>query len=187
MTDELDPRLRRAVEALRESVPVDQGAVERVKASIPAGSRARGPRDWLRWMTIPRVVRISPVQALGAVCVVAMAAILIGRAILPGSPADPPVAALAAPSAVQFVLVAEDARSVVVVGDFNDWDATATPLHPVGSGGMWTASVPLPQGRYTYSFVVDGTEWVRDPAAPPAPEEDFGRPNSVLLVSAREM
>ena len=42
--------------------------------------------------------------------------------------------------------------------------------------------VPLDAGRYTYSFVVDGARWLRDPAAPAAPGDDFGRPSSVILV-----
>jgi hypothetical protein len=33
-----------------------------------------------------------------------------------------------------------------------------------------------------YSFVVDGSTWSADPSAPLAPDDGFGRPNSVKIV-----
>jgi 1,4-alpha-glucan branching enzyme len=85
---------------------------------------------------------------------------------------------------VQFVLVAPEARNVVLVGDFNDWDPAATPLHRAPSGGAWTAALPLQPGRHRYAFVVDGVRWMADPTAPPAPDDDFGSPGSVVTVGA---
>ena len=85
---------------------------------------------------------------------------------------------------VSFVLVASEARSVTVVGDFNGWRIDATPLVPAGEPGRWTVSVPLRPGRYTYSFIVDGTEWRPDPVAPVAPGEEFGRASSLVVVEA---
>jgi 1,4-alpha-glucan branching enzyme len=79
------------------------------------------------------------------------------------------------------VLVAPEAASVVVVGDFNDWLAGATPLEAV-NGGLWAVTVPLTPGRYRYAFLVDGSTWVPDPGAPRALNDDFGRPNSVLTL-----
>jgi hypothetical protein len=43
-------------------------------------------------------------------------------------------------------------------------------------------SVPLVRGRHVYAFVVDGSHWVADPAAPLAAEEGFGFRNSVVVV-----
>ena len=91
-----------------------------------------------------------------------------------------------ATSQVQFVLVAPDAKSVSLVGDFNDWNAAAAPLTPTRTGGVWTISVPLQPGRYTYNFVVDGTTVLADPAAPPAPADDFGTPASVVTVAGAQ-
>jgi 1,4-alpha-glucan branching enzyme len=82
---------------------------------------------------------------------------------------------------VQFVFRAPSAHRVALVGDFNDWDSEATPLRPA-AGGLWTVTVPLTAGRYTYTFVVDGERWMADPAAPPAPPDDFGRPGSVVTI-----
>jgi len=83
---------------------------------------------------------------------------------------------------VQFMLVAPSATRVALVGEFNDWDAAATPMTRA-SGGAWHVALPLARGRHVYAFVVDGNAWVADPQAPLAPERWFGARNSVLLVS----
>ena len=90
--------------------------------------------------------------------------------------------ALGAPI-VQFGFVAPHASSVALVGDFNDWDPKATPLHAASTGGVWSVEVPIQPGRHLYAFVVDGTVWRPDPAAPKATGEDFGEPNSALTVA----
>ena len=77
--------------------------------------------------------------------------------------------------------MAPNAQAVSVVGDFNDWSLSATPLTRADSAGVWWVTVPLGPGRYRYAFVVDGTVWRPDPEAPAA-EDDFGRPNSVLTI-----
>ena len=85
---------------------------------------------------------------------------------------------------MQFVLHARDARSVTVVGDFNDWDPEATPLVRTGDG-VWSVVVHVRPGAIRYSFLVNGTEWRADPRGIAAPS-DFGRPTSVAFVSATE-
>lgn len=46
------------------------------------------------------------------------------------------------------------ADRVQLIGDFNGWDATKTPLRRDETG--WSASVLLDQGRaYTYCYLVD--------------------------------
>jgi 1,4-alpha-glucan branching enzyme len=82
---------------------------------------------------------------------------------------------------VEFALPVADAHRVALVGDFNHWDVRATPL-TLGRGGGWRVAVPLSPGRHVYAFVVDGTRWVVDPAAPKATDDDFGTPNSLVTV-----
>lgn len=84
----------------------------------------------------------------------------------------------------RFVLVAPDAHSVALVGSFNDWRTDATPLRRSGPDGVWMVDVPLQTGRYTYLFVVDGHQWVPDPAAPTDAIAEFGQSNSVVTVVA---
>ncbi|MCC6243275.1 MAG: isoamylase early set domain-containing protein [Gemmatimonadaceae bacterium] len=84
---------------------------------------------------------------------------------------------------VQFVLDARtvsSATTVHVVGDFNEWQTSATPM--MREGSVWTATVPLVAGRHVYAFVIDGTRWITDPRQPVAADADFGRAGSVIIV-----
>lgn len=85
--------------------------------------------------------------------------------------------------AVQFAVVARHARRVSLVGDFNGWNASRTPLVLTRDGMTWTTLVPLSRGRHTYAFVIDG-DVVADPTAPASADDDFGVPNSLMLVGS---
>ena len=90
---------------------------------------------------------------------------------------------------VRFVLAAPSdsggsgVSRVTLVGDFNGWNAEATPMRWDSAARAWTTVVALPAGRYVYAFVLDGRRWVADPAAPLAPEDGFGASNSVVVVA----
>lgn len=186
--DELIARI--AVE-LRAAPVLDERFDARVMAEVAALPPYRPGRlaAIAGWLGRPRTLRLSPLGGLGLAA--ALAALLLWR----GNPGPDRAArepAGAAPgvllarhggTVVQFVLVAPNARSVTLVGDFNDWDPAATPLR-ASAGGAWSAAVHLPSGRHRYAFVVDGVSWVADPAAPPAPDDDFGSPGSVVTVGA---
>jgi 1,4-alpha-glucan branching enzyme len=87
-----------------------------------------------------------------------------------------------AESKVRFTLRAPKASSVVVVGDFNGWSKSSTPLTDEDGDGIWTVSVPLEPGIYQYNFLVDGKEWRSDPAADGRRRDGFGGYNSVLRI-----
>src|SRR6266542_6461315 len=88
-----------------------------------------------------------------------------------------------APREFQFVLVAPRAATVSLVGDFNDWDTARTPMRALRADGtVWTVVVPLSPGRYRYAFLVNGAQWLADPAAPAARDDEFGAPSSVVTV-----
>lgn len=145
-----------------------------------------------RWLVTPRAIRLSPVMGALLLALVGGAAALwrSGAGTAPTVAAGPEASALpraahvttTAPAArlTHFALLAPDARSVTLVGDFNNWDPSATPLRQVD--GTWHVDIPLAAGRHSYAFVVDGGEWVPDPAAPREQDTDFGRSNSLLLV-----
>jgi chromosome partitioning protein len=59
-------------------------------------------------------------------------------------------------SGLLFVQPIEASQHVAVVGDFNDWDPSATPLQRDDRLGVWQKCVPAPAGRYRYLLVVDG-------------------------------
>lgn len=169
-----------AVQEMRRPVVRPSDAVDSIMDSLP--SRARAParprgvsRVW-GWLRAPR---LSPlVAALG------MAAAVLVTFTLRDVEESVDGARRAGPDLVrhQFVLVAPEAESVSVVGDFNDWDSGRTPLTRTDADGVWIIEVELEGGRHLYSFVIDGERWIPDARAPRAPDDDFGRPSSVLLI-----
>ena len=54
-----------------------------------------------------------------------------------------------------FNVWAPEVKSVHVVGDFNDWDAEATPLTEVETGGMWEGFVPGLEEGALYKYVIE--------------------------------
>lgn len=86
--------------------------------------------------------------------------------------------------AVEFTFDAK-AERVSLVGDFNGWSADSTPMTRLGNSDVWVATVPIAPGRHVYAFVVDGVRWERDPSRPAAPDDDFGKPGSVIMVQPR--
>lgn len=89
--------------------------------------------------------------------------------------------ASAGESKAHFSLVAPEAKAVFVAGEFNHWSTTATPLQR-GDDGKWTVDVPLPPGKHSYKFIVDG-DWKVDDANPEQTPDGFGGMNSVVTVS----
>lgn len=69
---------------------------------------------------------------------------------------------------VKFALPAEaigDAKSVAVVGDFNDWDCSANPMRKQKSG-IYASTLSLDvDTSYQFRYVLDGTQWINDETA----------------------
>ena len=110
----------------------------------------------------------------------------VDRAAKPIASALFPAQTKPAPQRVQFVLVAPDAKKVAVVGDFNGWDAQHAGYQAQHrGGGVWSVTAPVPVGHHRYSFVVDDSVWVADPTAPRVVDNDFGVPNSAIVVPSK--
>ena len=80
-----------------------------------------------------------------------------------------------------FAFKAPGARSVLLAGDFTDWQRNAIAMQSQPSG-VWLASVSLPSGSYHYRFIADG-EWKDDPECTIRVPNPFGSQNSVVLVT----
>lgn len=194
-----DQLIERVRTALRESpaVTADPRAAGRVLAAVWASPR---PSPWRR---VAEALRMTTFTRLGVVSVAAAALVagfVFRGAVRPAAERAPLATATPAPGvpvvpasiergevaavAMQFVFDAADARSVSLVGDFNQWKAGETPLVRLPNG-LWTVTVPLPPGRHVYAFVRDDTLFVADPRAPRSGDEDFGREGSVVMVFAR--
>jgi glycosidase len=72
------------------------------------------------------------------------------------------------------------AMQVQVLGSFNNWDTSATPM--MKSGDTFTQTVALPwQGDTIYKFrIVDTDTWIADPANPDQVDDGFGGKNSLV-------
>jgi hypothetical protein len=191
--DETAEPIARIAAALRPLAEVDPAEKARVLVAVAAErERTREQRALVsrRW-------RLS-----GAVGVLAaaglVAAVWLRSSRTEGSTAatanSSPVPAVTAPvdarlardakglTSVQVVFRAPAAQRVSVVGDFNGWDSRADTMTRDPATGLWSHTLALRPGRHVYAFVVDDSVWMRDPRGPEAPDEDFGRPGSVLLV-----
>jgi hypothetical protein len=73
------------------------------------------------------------------------------------------------------------ARSLVVTGSFCNWRPEGQPLRYDQNGGVWTATLTLPPGRYEYRLLVDG-EWRDDPTCEERLTNPFGSENCVFEV-----
>jgi len=154
-----DESVERVVRALKRPVPSSPDLDARIMARVLAERRPAPSRV------------IWPLAALAAAA--GLAAVAVFGVGARGKP-------------VAFTLVAPRASSVAIVGDFNDWNPRATPLVRTG-GGAWETRVRLAPGQYNYAFVVDGSTWVPDPAAPRNAADDFGSPNSVVTVAGASL
>jgi hypothetical protein len=180
-----DDLVERVTTSLKEPVRIDPALDARVMAEIEAyPAKSRGVLGVIRWLRTGRPLTVTP---LGGLAVAASLVVLVvGSRLLfpptPGSVGGATLGSLSDSAVIQFVIVAQNAGSVSLVGDFNDWDFSATPMQPVRRNGVWSITVPLAPGRYRYAFLVDGETWLADPSAPPAPDSDFGLPGSVVTV-----
>src|SRR5436305_12701837 len=75
-----------------------------------------------------------------------------------------------------------EAQSAVVLGEFNGWNADATPMKRA-KDGSWSATVTMATGRpYRFRYLLDGTQWANDDAADAAVHNDFGSRDSVVSL-----
>ena len=196
MTDsELHPYVEWIAREARRPVATDQAARERIMAAVRAEpAPQRRHRFWSR-IVEPRVFHLSPagsgLLAAGLVGIGVIAGLFTKNrdaSLRSGGPAASvatqlPVSKATVDTVFKFVFVAPQAKNVSLVGDFNGWDTTKTPMDRVANGGVWTVTLPLTVGRHLYSFVVDGSVWSTDPTAPVAADDGFGHANSVKIVS----
>ncbi|QDU69121.1 alpha/beta hydrolase-fold protein [Engelhardtia mirabilis] len=74
------------------------------------------------------------------------------------------------------------ATSVAVAGDHNGWSPDAAPLRRLEPLDLWLRQERFASdARLDYKFVVDGTDWILDPANPSVQWSGFG-PNSQLAM-----
>lgn len=73
------------------------------------------------------------------------------------------------------------AQTVTVVGEFNNWNPTATPLAKTAEGWATTLDLP-PNHEYEYRYLADGRTWLNDWSADRYVPNELGGANSVVLT-----
>jgi hypothetical protein len=196
MIDDKDELIERVARALKPLPPMNARAAAQILAVVRRRTE-RAPRPWARALAWLRQPTFSAASA-GMLAAAALAIGFVSRGALapsnPDSPLDTPRALTAplipasnAPNAVTAIPVpitfdAAGAKSVSIVGDFNNWNSTAAPLTRFGTNGPWTTTVKVMPGRHLYAFMVDG-KLVVDPRAPSTRDLDYGGDASVLMVN----
>jgi len=81
---------------------------------------------------------------------------------------------------VTLTIEAPHAETVLLMGDFNQWDEKKHPMKK-GKHGKWEKIIMVPPGQYEYRFLVDG-QWRNDPANEKICNNCFGSTNNILEV-----
>jgi 1,4-alpha-glucan branching enzyme len=81
----------------------------------------------------------------------------------------------------EFSYTSEDAESVFLVGEFNDWNEEKFNMRRY-KNGIFKKKIKLKPGSYQYRFIVDG-EWIADPGNSESVANPYGSENSVKTVS----
>ena len=81
---------------------------------------------------------------------------------------------------VEFILLAPEARKVLLAGAFNSWD-THTLLMKKNKEGVWKTAINLAPGCYEYKFLADGV-WVENVSGVETAPNPFGTRNCVTWV-----
>lgn len=72
---------------------------------------------------------------------------------------------------------AENAETVAVAGDFNNWDTKANVMTKTLEG--FNIEMTLPKGTYQFKYVLNGEKWITDPTHPKQ-DNGLGSENSVI-------
>src|SRR2546422_9378686 len=137
MFEREDETVERIIQHLRRPVAIDAGLDARVMQEIV---QASSPRR--------RVGHLWPLVAAAAV----LGAVLIARPLARNDTGRA--------DTLQFVLVAPQAASVSLVGDFNYWDPARSPMQT--AHGIWATVFRLAPGRVRYAVLVYGLAWRGD-------------------------
>jgi 1,4-alpha-glucan branching enzyme len=81
---------------------------------------------------------------------------------------------------VTFTLTSQDAKEVILMGDFNQWNPKVHPMKK-NKNGIWEKVTFLLPGTYEYRFMVDG-RWENDPKNKQRRPNQYGTENNLINV-----
>ncbi len=75
-----------------------------------------------------------------------------------------------------------EAENLSLVGDFNSWNETSTPMKK-SKDGTFSVSVDMESGReQQFRYLADGKKWLNDDAADKYVTTALGSENSVVIL-----
>ena len=83
---------------------------------------------------------------------------------------------------VTFSLASPEAKEVILLGDFNQWNPKIHPMKK-NKSGIWEKVTFLFPGTYEYRFMVDG-QWRNDPQNSQTRTNRFGSENNFIDVQS---
>jgi len=174
------PELRRRLDETVEAV--------KALAALPGRSAPEGMVEQALVRVRARARRESLLKFVTAAAAVA-ACILVAFAVMEprSAPGRQDAGLYRAGGAVDLKRVTleiemPEARSVELVGDFNRWQP-GTLVLARSAPARWRVTLNLRPGSYAYKLVVNGKQWVCDPAAEAQVDDGFGGINSLLTVN----
>jgi len=190
-----DSSFRTDVMTAVQNLARTEGVADQPRLS-PSGGTRLPERPMPRWWKRSYWIRVTPLTAFAAAAAAVIVAVglfmLSGYSLASGRrPQDVAVRRETVHDSVRdtvhmvrFVFVDSSARSVSLVGEFNQWQKGVTTLLPGSRPGVWTVDVPLTGGRHEYAYIVrdaQGEHWIADPIAETR-LDDFGTESSVISV-----
>lgn len=170
--------------------------MHRIEQEEPVHSEAgtlQKVRNWAALLWKPQTVTWRPAYGM-ALAVISVLVMFSPLYLVPYKSSEPESVAPSSPTVqqvstasrekvwVRFVYVDENAESIAVAGDFNNWEAEPLTKQQVNGEQVWTGLVPMKRGEHRYMFVKNGSKWVTDPMAPVHREDGFGNKNAVIYL-----
>ncbi len=81
-----------------------------------------------------------------------------------------------------FLVRCRNAQQVYLVGDFNEWSTTATPME-ANADSMWRVELELPSGTYRFGYFAINAAWFSDEATTGATSMRGDSESSTLTVT----
>jgi hypothetical protein len=147
----------------------------------PAGERHPGFSGiggfFARFFPSLTPARAALFASLLTLCLTVPATFFIGMNVRRGKTASEKI------YVVRLVFEHRNADRVAVIGDFNNWQKGAAEMQRVPGTSLWAIEIPLQEGLYRYAFLIDEKEWKADPLARVTLKDDFGKDNSLIVLT----
>lgn len=148
--------------------------------------------QWLRGLFQPRTIALRPAYGIAfAAFLVAFFFLMPGKSGITTNqtknvetPNSPYITKTAEEGNsviwMRFVYADNDAKSMAIAGDFNNWQPMQMHKTHENHQTIWTITIPLPHKEIHYMFLKNGKQWLTDPLAPQQQDDGFGHRNSVI-------